>query len=73
MGRSPNLAKPDPKLRVRRPEPGVEDLLERQKVLETLCLYSSLWWVVHDEIEAARLCRYVEHPLKTAEVVVFPR
>jgi hypothetical protein len=59
LGRSPNLAKPDPKLRVRHPGPGVEDLLERQKVLETLCLYSSSWWVVHDEIEAARLCRNV--------------
>jgi len=53
-------SKPDPKLRVRHPGPGEEDLLERQKVLETLRLYSSSWWVVHDEIEAARLCRDCE-------------
>jgi hypothetical protein len=54
LGRSPNLAKPEPRLRVRHPGAEEEDLLERQKVLETVRLYSRSWWLVHDEIEAAR-------------------
>jgi hypothetical protein len=52
LGRDPNL--PPPRKHFSRSKSTSNANVEREKVLAAMRPYSEAWWVVHDEIEAAK-------------------